>query len=445
MSDNKDHITHYTQADIDRYLQGRLTPAEMHALEKAALQDPFLADAIEGYQEADPALAAQHLAGIRQQLSAAPAAIRSIPQHSPARWWRVAAAVLLVAGGAAAGWMIWNRDVHTKELAQTTTLQSAPAPTSADTVNNNRAPLQPVTTPETVQKHKEAVAAHSPATAMLPAKAGRISARNDIPVMDSINPKTLTAGVTDLIEKRDLVKKEIDATREALMKKQQAFNASAAQEATAMKMAPAPASTQPIRLAEFAGVVKDNKDSPVSGASVILDNTKKGQVTDNTGAFRFLAPDTLHRIEVAALGFAQTRLTIGPGKTAEIKLVPDNQSLSEVVVTGLNSAKAKTFLSREPQKIQQDSIMPNGGWEHFTAQLRKKIIDAHIMQANDIHGTIEAMITINAKGKAVSCLITKTFNRSLDAMVTSSIKQITAWSSGKQQLAGTTITINIRL
>ena len=442
MSDNKDHITHYTQADIDRYLQGRLTPAQMHALEKAALRDPFLADAIEGYREADPALAAQHLTDIRQQLSAAPARIRPIPQHSPARWWRAAAAILLIAGGATAGWLIWNKDVHTRELAQANTPQSAPAP--ADTTHNDRVPQQTVTTPATEQTHKEDMAAHRPAAAIPSAKTGRISNGKNIPVMDSANPKTLSAGLTDLMGKRDMMQKEIDATREALMQKQQAFNAGAAQEATAMKMAPAPApaSARPIKLAEFAGVVKDSKDSPVSGASVTLANTKKGQVTDNTGTFRFLAPDTSQQIAVAALGFTRTQLTIKPEKPAEIKLVPDNQALSEVVVTGSNSAKTKTVLSRD---LQQDSIIPSGGWERFAAQLRKKITDAHMMQADDIHGTIEAMITLNAKGKAVNCSIIKTFNRSLDAMVISSVKQVSAWSSSKQRLADTAITINIRL
>ena len=32
----------YTFEDIQRYLQGKMSAAEMHAMEKAALQDPFL-------------------------------------------------------------------------------------------------------------------------------------------------------------------------------------------------------------------------------------------------------------------------------------------------------------------------------------------------------------------------------------------------------------------
>src|SRR6187549_2616812 len=37
--------------DIERYHKGELTPSEMHALEKKALSDPFLADALEGASE----------------------------------------------------------------------------------------------------------------------------------------------------------------------------------------------------------------------------------------------------------------------------------------------------------------------------------------------------------------------------------------------------------
>jgi hypothetical protein len=39
----------YTAKDIERYHRGEMTGAERHALEKAALDDPMLADALEGY------------------------------------------------------------------------------------------------------------------------------------------------------------------------------------------------------------------------------------------------------------------------------------------------------------------------------------------------------------------------------------------------------------
>ena len=39
----------YTADDFARYHAGTMPAGEMHALEKAALEDPFLADALEGY------------------------------------------------------------------------------------------------------------------------------------------------------------------------------------------------------------------------------------------------------------------------------------------------------------------------------------------------------------------------------------------------------------
>ena len=43
------NIQQFTAADIERYHKGLLSNKEMHDLEKAAMDDPFLADALEGY------------------------------------------------------------------------------------------------------------------------------------------------------------------------------------------------------------------------------------------------------------------------------------------------------------------------------------------------------------------------------------------------------------
>jgi hypothetical protein len=42
---------HYSADDIRKYLEGQLTNAEMQAMEKAVLEDPFLSDAMEGFEK----------------------------------------------------------------------------------------------------------------------------------------------------------------------------------------------------------------------------------------------------------------------------------------------------------------------------------------------------------------------------------------------------------
>ncbi|MES1223677.1 MAG: carboxypeptidase-like regulatory domain-containing protein, partial [Bacteroidota bacterium] len=49
MSENGKHMNRYTSSDIQKYVEGKLSAQEMHEMEKAALDDPFLADAIEGF------------------------------------------------------------------------------------------------------------------------------------------------------------------------------------------------------------------------------------------------------------------------------------------------------------------------------------------------------------------------------------------------------------
>lgn len=88
----------YTQNDIEKYWKGQLSPEEMNALEKAALEDPFLADAMEGYQHA--VSPAAELGQLRQQLAERVSGTPSLPQIHPTRtlWWKVAASVVVVGG-----------------------------------------------------------------------------------------------------------------------------------------------------------------------------------------------------------------------------------------------------------------------------------------------------------------------------------------------------------
>ena len=57
----KEANTNYGFSDIHRYLNGQMTAKEMHDMERAALQDPFLADAIEGYENANKQQSEKHL------------------------------------------------------------------------------------------------------------------------------------------------------------------------------------------------------------------------------------------------------------------------------------------------------------------------------------------------------------------------------------------------
>ena len=66
--DNSNDIKTYSADDIARYWEGKMSPQEMHALEAAAMEDPFLADALDGYASIKSTTAAAHIDELRERL-----------------------------------------------------------------------------------------------------------------------------------------------------------------------------------------------------------------------------------------------------------------------------------------------------------------------------------------------------------------------------------------
>ena len=108
----------YTAADFANYHAGTMPVQDMHALEKVALDDPFLADALEGYAFTNSA--EQDITSIKQRLEE-----KNITKKvfflSPSAnngWWRIAAAVLAIAGGSIVFFHNLNNKLPQNALAQ---------------------------------------------------------------------------------------------------------------------------------------------------------------------------------------------------------------------------------------------------------------------------------------------------------------------------------------
>ncbi|MBL0357030.1 MAG: carboxypeptidase-like regulatory domain-containing protein [Chitinophagaceae bacterium] len=96
MSVENKHII-YTAEDIKRYLSGSMAPAEMHAIEMAALDDPLLAEAMQGYEGMEEKDWSKELAALKQKLNTIEnSPVVPISQAPAYKWWRAAAAVLLL-------------------------------------------------------------------------------------------------------------------------------------------------------------------------------------------------------------------------------------------------------------------------------------------------------------------------------------------------------------
>ena len=116
MDDKKEHII-YTKADIDNYLQGKMSKEAMHSLERAALQDPFLADAIEGFALVDTAIANKDLADIQAMILADKQPTKVVEMaKSRNGWLKIAVAVMLFAGAGWIGILLMNKGNNPKSI-----------------------------------------------------------------------------------------------------------------------------------------------------------------------------------------------------------------------------------------------------------------------------------------------------------------------------------------
>ncbi|HNA65634.1 MAG TPA: hypothetical protein PKZ51_12995, partial [Saprospiraceae bacterium] len=96
-TENKNIII--TAADIEKYFQGKLTPQQMNSLEKAALDDPFLAEAMEGFEAMQGKEWKEQLAIAHSQVALAGTGARVVAMTSKRRaWWKLAVAAVLVIG-----------------------------------------------------------------------------------------------------------------------------------------------------------------------------------------------------------------------------------------------------------------------------------------------------------------------------------------------------------
>ncbi len=131
----------YSADDLARYHAGGMSQSEMHRLEKAALADPFLAEALEGY--AYDKAASDNISLLKKQLAARskqqPRSFLYSPSAVP--WLRVAAIFILFAGMGYAFYRLNDKE-NNKGLSKNTVTEKkgespviSPSEKSADQVN----------------------------------------------------------------------------------------------------------------------------------------------------------------------------------------------------------------------------------------------------------------------------------------------------------------------
>lgn len=92
------------------------------------------------------------------------------------------------------------------------------------------------------------------------------------------------------------------------------------------------------RTHRISGIVKDQNNDPVAGASVSVIQSTNGTVTDMDGHFSLDVPEGA-TLQVSFIGYKPQHVVIGNRTVFDITLQEDSQALDEVVVVGFGTQK----------------------------------------------------------------------------------------------------------
>jgi TonB-linked SusC/RagA family outer membrane protein len=89
------------------------------------------------------------------------------------------------------------------------------------------------------------------------------------------------------------------------------------------------------------GKVVDENNKPLPGVSIVLPNSKTGTTTGNEGEFSLSLPAASKTLSISYSGYAAQQVSVSGISAVSVKMLPETNSLNDVVVVGYGTAKRK--------------------------------------------------------------------------------------------------------
>jgi carboxypeptidase-like protein len=455
MIEDSKNIKQFSSADIQKYLQGKLSAAEMHTMEKAAMDDPFLADAIEGMQ--NNLSFTNDIEELKKRLAERVEEKNKIISISPNRlWWRVAAAVVVLLGTTGLMYNYFGRSSFSKENIAATRQEAIvadsivqqnkllPSASQADTagksdITENEKPVKKIIAGN---EEKQVASAKK--------ESKKNKANKDASDDITFNKKEIKQKEYEPVLQTDSVKTNIDSS----LKNITVNNPPPPSNSIAIEGKAAGISIQRDKAKyqnSFSGKVIDANRQPIIGASVLLKNKRTGVTTDNNGAFKLNTndKDSLINVVVNSVGFnaASTTLSSNNASANVIELQPASNALNEVVVVGYGIQKKDSTEDDDTtdaplkfsQKVKSQKAIPATGWRQYDNYLdsNKKITTAD----STIKGKEVVSFTVNKKGDRSDFKIEQSLSPAHDAEAIRLVKEGPAWKLLKGKKARATLII----
>ena len=404
------------------YIRGLRKGKEAHRLEKESMQDPFLADAMDGYNQVE-GNHEQRIEKLRMQVSAHSAKKKS----TYAITWSIAACLII--GFGISSYFLFLKKSMTDEVfiaeesVSTKLAEPAAPPTPA-------IPATP-TVPATPQK-EIALATTKVKTDSTPIS--EITARQ--------------ADKKDMIAKIQTTSQPQGAPVAAVpMMEEVSEETAALQEVVATIDTFESESDKKMKLAKVAtilpqnnmikGRVTDGKGEPLIGASVTYKGTNIGTITNMNGEFSLVKKDDKKRLTAEYIGYDPVEIRVDTSRTMLIAMNENKQVLNEVVVVGYGAKKNKksttagNVVTVKEQAKKEITPQPVIGKRSYQKYLKENLVRPTDDNCKDIKGEVVLSFFVNEEGKPQNITVIHGLCEFADKEAIRLVKEGPKWTSGK--------------
>lgn len=448
--DNK--IKNYSAADIEKYHKGLMSAKERHNLEKAALDDPFLADALEGYATKGINIS-EDIAELNKRLAEKTESSKVIApaskQRSSFTWWRVAAVIILIAG---AGFLIYQFAFNktSKEIAENkpTSRQETVTKDSAQNIATTEkeklsAKTESITTEKKESSGKVSVTNESVGSGMSKVKTDSVMIQklNSEPL--SVSPsKGFVAKESpkneesnNAIVKNDMKVKTPDEQNK--MDETATVNALSEKDADGRKdqFDKSTASGKSNRVFGYSnqnsllhnnvynGRVTDANNNPLPFANITNTADSVGTYADAKGYFTLTSPDSVLNVRVQSLGFTNAVTQLRSNASNNKVTLHEDKNLDAVVLS-----KKKPNASRygeSSMKLEQPE--PVDGWDNYDTYLANNLNIPETIRMKETNGEVEVSFEVDKNGEPINIKVEKSLCSACDKEAIRLIKEGPKW------------------